>query len=149
MIRAGILTKKQESIRWQFFKVWLRGNIMGFGDMFLFFIFIILPFLVSIPAFTRLKNRGQLLLVDPFTHVFSAIFIVYMMVWFEAYAFAVASLGNLAAEPLASVVLAVIINYLKLLAPKRMSRWVLSFSSILVLFILTTIMWYFFPGMGD
>ena len=119
---------------------------MDFGDMFLFFI---LPFLVSIPAFARLKNRGQLLFIDPFTHVFSAIFIVYMMVWFDAYAYAVASLGNLFFEPLAAVVLAVIINYLKLLAPKRMSRWVLSFSSILVLFILTTIMWYFFPGMGD
>ena len=150
IIRAGILTKKQESIRWQFFKVWLRGNIMGFGDMFLFFIFIILPFLVSIPAFNTLKKRGQLLFIDPFTHVFSAIFIVYMIDWFELSSYVGGgTLGNLAAEPLAAVVLAVIINYLKLLAPKRMSRWVLSFSSILVLLILTTIMWYFFPAMGN
>ena len=122
---------------------------MMIDGTFLFFTFILLPMMVSIPAFYKLKNRCQLIFIDPFTHIFAAIYIVYVMRWFAAYAYAVASLGNLFFEPLAAVVLAVIINYFKLLAPKSMSRWALSFSSILVLFILTTIMWYFFPGMGD
>ena len=124
-------------------------KLMMINGTFVFFTFILLPMIFSIPAFYKLKKRGQLAFIDPFTHVFAAIFVLNLTVKFNTYAFAVASLGNLAAEPLAALVLAIIINYLKLLAPKRMSRWVLSFSSILVLFILTTIMWYFFPGMGD
>ena len=124
-------------------------KLMMINGTFVFFTFILLPMIFSIPAFYKLKKRGQLTFIDPFTHIFAAIYIVYVMRWFDAYAYAVASLGNLFFEPLAAVVLAIIINYLKLLAPKRMSRWVLSFSSILALFILTTIMWYFFPAMGN
>ena len=125
-------------------------KLMMINGTFVFFTFILLPMIFSIPAFYKLKKRGQLLFIDPFTHVFSAIFIVYMIDWFELSSYVGGgTLGNLFFEPLAAVVLTVIINYLKLLAPKRMSRWVLSFSSILVLFILTTIMWYFFPAMGN
>ena len=122
-------------------------KLMMINGTFVFFTFILLPMIFSIPAFYKLKKRGQLTFIDPFTHVFAAIYIFNIMDRFHT--FWVASLGNLFFEPLAAVVLAIIINYLKLLAPKSMSRWVLSLSSILVLFILTTIMWYFFPGMGD
>ena len=118
--------------------------------IFLIFIFVFFPLIVSIPAFNKLKKRGQLLFIDRFIHIFAVVYIWNLMDWFELSSYVGGgTLGNLAAEPLAAVVLAVIINYLKLLAPKSMSRWALSFSSIFVLFILTTIMWYFFPAMGD
>ena len=127
----------------------LWGEYIMAKAIFLIFI-IIFPMIISIPAFYKLKKRGQLLFIDPFTHVFSAIFILYLIDWFELSSYVGGgTLGNLAAEPLAALVLAIIINYLKLLTPKSMSRWFLSFSSILILFILTTIMWYFFPAMGN
>ena len=124
-------------------------KLMMINGTFVFFTFILLPMIFSIPAFYKLKKRGQLTFIDPFTYFFAAIYILQMGCYFEKYQYAVASLGNLFFEPLAALVLAIIINYLKLLTPKSMSRWFLSLSSILVLFILTTIMWYFFPGMGD
>ena len=116
---------------------------------FIFIPFIIFSWALSLPAFLKLKKRGHFFFFEPLTYVLTTAFILYLMDSFDDYSKNIASLGNLFFEPLAALVLTIIINYLKLLAPKRMSRWVLSFSSILVLFILTTIMWYFFPGMGD
>lgn len=108
-------------------------------------IFIIFSALIA--SYILLNKHSQLFILDIFSPLIAVAYMIGLMVF--GHSLSVASLGNLAANPVAVIVLATIINYLKLLFPKKKPKAIFSFLSLCVLLITTTILWYFFPTMGN
>lgn len=116
--------------------------------MILIIVLSIIPILLSIPAFIMLRKRNRLLLVDIGLSIYATIFLFILACFFTP-VFGGFGFSNAGTEPIVIGLFAVIINYLKLIIPNRISKKIVSFGSIVILLIITTLVFFFCPYLSE
>jgi hypothetical protein len=108
----------------------------------------VIPTLLSIPAFYILRKKRRIFTFDYGICIYPIIYLCFLknIAWptFSTFGFL-----DMAYELFFVCVFSLLINYIKIFIPNKVSTRTLSFSSLAILFLLTTVLFFFIAQNGE
>lgn len=119
-----------------------------FGIAYLILIFGILPLALSWPAIRILKKRNKWTIIDYGINIYS-VSLWWILTCANLPTVAFKGLSNYAADPVAITLISIMVNYIRLLLPIKLSKWIISTSNIILMLIIATIIYFWLPSLGE
>lgn len=116
--------------------------------MIIVLLIIFLPTVLSIPAFYILRKKRRIFIFDYGIGIYATIYL-FILAGVTSPIFSPFGFSDVAAEPFFVGLFSLSINYIKIFIPKTISTKIISFLSITILFLLTTLLFFFFPKYGE